>query len=552
MAAPLPTITPARLGLWGALGLLLIPALVGMMGLVLPAAGVLPVLGFESPTLAAWRAWWALPGIAMSLRVTLISGIGATLLALGLMLAWLVGSAGTRAGRRVERMLLPLLAMPHLALAVGLMLMLAPSGLLMRLLAQALGWAAPPLSGLPDRHGVTLAVALSLKEAPFLILMAQAGLARLPLDSYLENGRALGYSSPQIMWRIVWPLLAPGLKLPLAAVLVYSLSVVDVAQILGPSLTSTLAVRLVELWGSPDLAAHLPASVGALLLAALAGVCLLLGSMLGRMLYPPIQHQRLDGRRRSGRIGRWVWRGVGAVLGLALVSVSLLPLRVFAEQWFFPAVWPQQWGLGFWQLSDAGLWPALLNTLILGAVAASVALGLAIACLERERERSLPRGFMFCIYVPLLLPQAGFLFGVQVGLLGVGAAPGWPGVLLGHLLFCLPYAWLTLAGPWRRFDARLEQGARLLGRTRWQALAFIRLRLLAGPLAISWAVAFAVSVAQYVPTVVLGGGRITTLTTETLALAGGADPRLTAAGACLQAALPLGVFMLALRIKYVG
>jgi len=73
----------------------------------------------------------------------------------------------------------------------------------------------------------------------------------------------------------------------------------------------------------------------------------------------------------------------------------------------------------------------------------------------------------------------------------------------------------------------------------------IRLRLMLRPLAISWAVAFAVSIAQYVPTVVLGGGRVPTLTTETLALATGADPRLTAVAACLQACLPLVVYLLA-------
>ncbi|GAB2794936.1 ABC transporter permease [Halomonas shantousis] len=549
MAATLPSVTPARLGFWLALALLLGPALVGGLGLALPAAGILPALGFETFSLDAWRAWWALPGLAASFRVTLISGVGATLLALGLTLAWLLGGAAGRSSRKVERLLLPLLATPHLALAVGLLLLLAPSGLLMRCVAQGLGWVAPPLAGLPDRHGVTLAVGLALKEAPFLMLMAQAGLTRLPLKQYLETGRTLGYSPPQVMWRIVWPLLAPGLKLPLMAVLAYSLSVVDVAQVLGPSLAPTLAVRLVELWRDPDPAMRLPASVGALMLAALVGGCLAIGDMLGRILQPPMRRWRLDGRRRPRRLSRLSWRGGSLMLAGALAAVLVLPWRAFAERWFFPALWPQQWGVDAWRQGLEGLQPALVNTLMLGGASASLALGLAMACLEHERERPLPRGFALWIYVPLLLPQAGFLFGVQVVMLACGVAPGWPGVLLGHLLFCLPYAWLTLAGPWRGFDSHLEQVARLLGRTRWQALVQVRLRLLAGPLAISWAVAFAVSVAQYVPTVILGGGRVATLTTETLALAGGADPRLTAVGACLQAMLPLGVFVLAYRVR---
>ena len=56
---------------------------------------------------------------------------------------------------------------------------------------------------------------------------------------------------------------------------------------------------------------------------------------------------------------------------------------------------------------------------------------------------------------------------------------------------------------------------------------------------IACAVAFAVSVGQYLPTLFAGNGRVATLTTEAVTLAAGADRRVIGAYAVAQALLPL-------------
>ena len=55
---------------------------------------------------------------------------------------------------------------------------------------------------------------------------------------------------------------------------------------------------------------------------------------------------------------------------------------------------------------------------------------------------------------------------------------------------------------------------------------------------IACAVAFAVSVGQYLPTLFAGNGRIATLTTDAVTLAAGADRRVIGAYAMLQAVFP--------------
>jgi putative thiamine transport system permease protein len=66
------------------------------------------------------------------------------------------------------------------------------------------------------------------------------------------------------------------------------------------------------------------------------------------------------------------------------------------------------------------------------------------------------------------------------------------------------------------------------------------------PVLTSLAVGLAVSVGQYLPTLLVGGGRVTTLTTEAVALSSGGNRRIIGAYAVLQMVLPALGFALAL------
>ncbi|MEY2656042.1 MAG: hypothetical protein RLZZ524_3070, partial [Pseudomonadota bacterium] len=65
------------------------------------------------------------------------------------------------------------------------------------------------------------------------------------------------------------------------------------------------------------------------------------------------------------------------------------------------------------------------------------------------------------------------------------------------------------------------------------------LPMLLRPMLLACAVGFAVSAAQYLPTLYAGAGRVATLTTEAVTLASGADRRVIGTWALLQALLPL-------------
>jgi putative thiamine transport system permease protein len=70
--------------------------------------------------------------------------------------------------------------------------------------------------------------------------------------------------------------------------------------------------------------------------------------------------------------------------------------------------------------------------------------------------------------------------------------------------------------------------------------------MLAAPVLTALAIGMAVSVGQYLPTLLIGGGRVETLTTEAVALSSGGNRRLIGAYAMLQLLLPAMGFAIAL------
>ena len=122
-------------------------------------------------------------------------------------------------------------------------------------------------------------------------------------------------------------------------------------------------------------------------------------------------------------------------------------------------------------------------------------------------------------------------------------------VVWAHLVFVLPYLFLSLADPWRALDPRYARTAQSLGMTPARVLVKVKLPILLRPVLIACAVAFAVSIAQYLPTLFAGNGRIATLTTDAVTLASGGDRRVLGTYALLQAMLPMLAYAAAIAVR---
>lgn len=535
------------------IGLLVLPIAAGLLLALLPAFGYLPALGGEQVTMQHWRDLAQTPGIWRSIGVSYFSGLLTTLVALTVVLCFLAGFSGSRFDRWIRRLISPLLALPHAAAAFGLVFLIAPAGLIARWISPGLsGWQRPPdLMIGQDALGLSLMAGLIIKEIPFLLLMALAALPQVKPGPSLMLARSLGYR-PRLAWfKVVAPQLYPLLRLPVYAVLAYASSSVDVAMILGPNLPPTLSVQVVSWFNDPDLSMRFMASAGAiaqwLVTLALLLNWWLLEQMAGRVFARWVSR----GGRHRGEGWIRLLGNVGMALAVAAAVLALLALVInsFAGGWRFPAAWPDHISLENWLRAAPSLFAPIHTTLLIAGAATAIATLLALAALEREqRLGGRPAWALWLLYLPLLVPQVAFLSGLTVSGVFFGAGPERWLVVLGHLLIVLPYVFLTLSEAYRRLDPRWGQVARALGASQNAVFWRLRMPLLLAPVLTAMALGLAVSIGQYLPTQLLGGGRISTVTTEAVALSAAGDRRLIAVWALLQAALPLLGFIVALAL----
>ena len=122
-------------------------------------------------------------------------------------------------------------------------------------------------------------------------------------------------------------------------------------------------------------------------------------------------------------------------------------------------------------------------------------------------------------------------------------------VAWSHLVFVLPYVFLSLADPYRAWDDRYARTALCLGsQSRGGFCAASSCRCCCGLILVAVAVGFAVSVGLYLPTLFAGAGRFDTLTTEAVSLAASGNRRTIGAYALMQMLLPFLAFALATAV----
>lgn len=532
------------------------PIALGLVATTLPAFGFLPALGYKSFSFQSWRDLWGAPGIATSLVLTVFVGLSGTLLSFVISNSICSAWQDTRWFSDLRKSLAPLLAVPHAAFAVGLAFVVAPSGWVVRILSPTLtGWNEPPdIAIVHDQFGLLLIFALICKEVPFLLLMTISAIGQTDASQALIVARSLGYGRTKAWYIAVFPQIYHQIRFPIFATLAYSLSVVDMTLVVGPTLRPPLSVLLVRWFSDPDFTLKLQASAGGLVQISL--VIAAIG--LWRAAELPLA---VIGRRRSfiGERGRTT---NGLVIAASIVAVAIgltyvlasaiLALWSVTESWPFPAALPSAWSSNNWNRLASDMGMPVANTLVIAITSVLVATILVIGCLHYEQRASIRTGFgtQLLIFIPLLVPQIGFLLGVQIALISLRVDGSLFAVVWAHILYVLPYIYLALGGPWRSLDWRYERIGTGLGLSHLATFWCIRMPMMLRPVLTAISVGFAVSVAQYLPTLLAGAGRIETLTTETVALASGADRRVTAAYAMLQGALPLLAFALAVFLPH--
>ena len=352
------------------------PVAAGLWGTLLPAFGHLPAAGQSGPSLDPFRDLFSWAGLPRAVALSISTGLLATLISLLIVVLVTAGWSGTRPFRVLERLLSPLLSVPHAAAAFGLAFLIAPSGWIARLLSPGVtGWDRPPdLLIVQDSWGLAMTAGLVVKEVPFLLLITLAALGQADAPRSVTIAQALGYGRLTGWLKTVFPRVYAQIRPPVYVVLAYSMSVVDVAVILGPNTPPSLSVQIVKWMSDPDLAMRLQAAAGALLQLALVVGALAfwrLGEVavaaLGRRWIAAGSRGRLDGAVAGVALGFGTLSALTVLLGLLVLAIWSV-----AGFWGFPDALPDQITLRNWMRHGPGTIEALGETVLIAVVVSTL------------------------------------------------------------------------------------------------------------------------------------------------------------------------------------
>ena len=248
------------------LALLLLPALMVVLllfggGLVLgivQALGYLPGAGLGELSLDHFTRVLSDPDFFRSLMLTLYIAGASTGMAAGISIIAALVLASLVARSRVVHFIFQIpLTVPHLVIAVAVVFMLAPAGLLARA-AVALGWIQTPADFpllINDTGSFGIILAYVWKEIPFITLMILAVLRHAGND-LLDVGRTLNAGPWQRFRYITLPIIFPALGAASLIVFAYTFGAFEVPFLLGRTYPMTLPVWAYKNYSDIDLMAR--------------------------------------------------------------------------------------------------------------------------------------------------------------------------------------------------------------------------------------------------------------------------------------------------------
>ncbi|WP_090553513.1 ABC transporter permease [Natronincola ferrireducens] len=204
-----------------------------------------------------------------------------------------------------------------------------------------------------------------------------------------------------------------------------------------------------------------------------------------------------------------------SIIFLLVFPLLNLVIWSFAKNWPWPYLLPQELGLrGILHLlgpSSRAL-KNLLFSIYLSMVVTIITLLLSIPAAKALGVYKF-RGkefFKILILAPIIVPPVAVALGIHLTFIRLGLANTFWGVVLVHLIPCLPYGIRILTNVFEIIGESMEMQARVLGATPWQTFTYVTLPLIAPGLVSAGSLVFIVSFSQYFLTFLIGGGRVIT------------------------------------------
>lgn len=230
------------------------------------------------------------------------------------------------------------------------------------------------------------------------------------------------------------------------------------------------------------------------------------------------------------------------ILCLTLLYAPLIIVMVYSfnastsiTRWGgFSLVWYKE---VFFGVEAAKFQTAALNSLIIAVAAAvtatTIATAAAIAMMRAGAFRGRSASFAL-INLPLMVPEIVTAVATLIFFSAIGFQRGLLSILLAHIVFCIPFAYLPIAARLQGIEAIYEQAAMDLYATRWRTFRLILAPLMAPGIVAGFLLAFIISLDDFIITNFVKGAGVETLPTAIFgAVKQGIKPNIMAISTCM-------------------
>lgn len=215
---------------------------------------------------------------------------------------------------------------------------------------------------------------------------------------------------------------------------------------------------------------------------------------------------------KKNRINKIVLIIVGICILLPLLN---LIIWAFTERWAWPDLLPQTYSFRaikeiFSRKSE--MIQLFISSIMLSMIVAilSVIIGIMTARAFVFYDFKGKRQLYFATLLPFLIPGTVFAMGIHVMFIKWGLSNSILGVIIVHLIYSLPYATRLLMDGTLAIGNKLEEQAKVLGATSFQAFTKTTLPILSPVILSSLSMSYIVSFSQYFLTLLIGGGKVKT------------------------------------------
>lgn len=487
----------------------------------------------------------------MATTLLLMAGVTVLTASMGTLSAWLVSMYRFPGRDWLAWALLFPLAIPAYVGAYALVDFLDYAGPLQSAMRAAFGWGSARDYWFPETRSLWSAtLVLSLALYPYVYLLARAAYREQSGGTY-EVARALGAGPWGLFLRVGLPLARPAIAAGVA------LALMEVVADYGTVLhfgVQTLTTGIFSTWLNGNNAGGAAQIAGVILMLILLLVGLERAGRGGARFHRLGQNSRPIERQKISGAKAWV---ATVLCVLPFAGGFLLPVTVMlARSLDSPAAW-----------IAPGLFAALLNTLIVGGLAALATVGAALFLVYalRMAGRRVAQWVLPLTLIGYAAPGAVLALGLLIPLAALDhrladtvlALTGYdPGLMITGTAFALGLAYLVrffgiaqgaLDAAFGRISPSLPMAARSLGKTAGGTLGAVYLPLMRGSVLTALLVVFVDCVKELPATLLLRPFNFNTLSTRVFELA--SLERLSEAAPAALVVMAVGLIAVALLAR---